>query len=661
MTVRREIAALAAACAAFMSAADVVENALSRRLASYADISMGEHVQDMLAKRVAEMDNAANDAWAALETPAEIAAYRAKLRDGMVAAVGGFPARTPLNPRTLSVSRRGGYTIEGVVFESRPGHFVTAHLFLPADPAFSPPYPGVLIACGHEKTGKGAPGYQRAAVVVVRRGFAALVYDPIDQGERQQLPGSGLWDVGGHVNIGLRAHLVGWGAAQFRIWDGIRALDMLASRQEVDSSRIAVAGMSGGGTMSAYLNAVDWRCRAAVPAGFLTSMTHLAYGCGPQDCEQIIHGQLAFGLNHLSLMLMNGESALCPCFTWGDFFPYPGSLDTLRRAQAFRSREGRPGLIDHFDCPGPHHWYESEKGALSAWLLRHLSGDKAAWPADRSELLRLDVGFDYGRVDCGLAGKPECEVLAGKGAMSLPGARSAYDIIADELSRLEKTRRPAAPGAVAGVAGIRADAAKDAVAISCGSLKGDGAEASLAVVDMPDGVRVPVVAFLPSAVRGAPVVLAGDALDRKGYAARVRSLLADGRPVAVVEMRGFGETGSTARRVYWASRSPDQELAAKLSWLGENLVARRAEDLLAAERWFAGLVGGAKAELFAEGRAVVPAAHAYFLARDRFASFSSARAPRSWTDMVRDASLPISFAEIVYGGLRAYDWTDLVN
>ncbi|MBQ6327550.1 MAG: hypothetical protein IJI35_00920, partial [Kiritimatiellae bacterium] len=178
---------------------DVVEEALSRKLASYAHMNMGEHMQELLVNRVAEMDNAADDAWFALKTPGEIAAYRARLRDRMIAAVGGFPERTPLNPQHFDVYKRDGYTIEGIVFESRPRHYVTAQFFIPADPAFKPPYPGVLITCGHTKTGKDAPGHQRAAVVAAKRGFATLIYDPVDQGERQQLPGTDIWSVGGHV------------------------------------------------------------------------------------------------------------------------------------------------------------------------------------------------------------------------------------------------------------------------------------------------------------------------------------------------------------------------------------------------------------------------------------------------------------------------------
>lgn len=650
-----------AAFAAEAFAGDVVDDALARSLATYDSQYMGDHLQVLVANRVVAADRAADEAWAALKTPEEIAAYRAKLRDGMVAAIGGFPEKTPLNARTLATFRRDGYTIENVVFESRPGVFVTAQFFMPEGASASRPVPGVLVSCGHSGNGKAFPCYQRAAVVFAKGGFATLIYDPVDQGERQQLPGTKVMNVGGHVNAGLRAHLIGWNEAQFRIWDGIRAMDLLASRPEVDAKRIGVTGMSGGGTLSAYLNAVDWRFAAACPSGYLTSIADLCERWGPQDCEQIIHGQLALGLNHLSLMLMNGGSAFCPGFTWADAFPFSGSMETFAKARDFRRREGRGDSIDCFDCPGPHHWYESEKHAQVAWFRRHLMGEEAAWPADRAKLLRLDIGFSYDKVDCGLAGKPECEVLSGRGVMSLPGARSVYDLLADELSRIEKARSPVTPEIVRRTAGISVGAAAAAVECAAERIERDGITVHFAVLDMPDMARVPVTAFFPSEPSGAPVMIAGDAASRTAYAAKVRGLLAVGRAVAVAEMRGFGETGRTGRQMYWAKKGADQEIAADLSWLGENLVARRAEDLLAAGGWFAKLCGGAKCELRAAGGAVVAAAHAYFVGREMFASFAAERAPKSWTEAMKDTSFEPKFSDLVFGGLKAYDWADLVK
>ena len=644
---------------------DAVDDALQAPLSGYAGKPTSTFLHDKTLNEVVERDLAADAAWERLSSAAEITAYRERLRDGMIAAVGGFPARTPLNAQIVATVGRDGYKIEKVLFESRPKHYVTALAFVPerAGAEASQPgrkYPGVLVTCGHDVDGKGAKGNQRACVVLAKSGFVAMIYDPIDQGERKQLPESDLRSVSGHVNTGLRAHLLGWGAAQFRIWDGIRALDLLASRADVDATRLGVTGMSGGGTLSSYLNAVDWRYKAACPMGFLTTMRALGDRCGPQDSEQIIHGQLAMGLNHLSLMLMNGGSALCPGFTFGDFFPYFGSMESFRKAKAFREREGAPERLDRFECAGPHGWYESEKQALALWFRRHLAGDEKAWPPDMKALRRVDIGFDYEKVDSGLAGTPEGEVLGGKGVMSVPGARSVYDIMKDELSRLEGARGPVTKEAVRKVAGIRPAAECTATACAERDETVGGVKVKSVVLEMRDGMRVPVMALAGDAQRGAqnPVLIVGDA-ERKEYAGLVRKLLAEGRAVGIVELRGFGESKPLVRSTYWSRTG--QEAAAFLSWMGENMVARRTEDLIAASEWFAGAVGGAKAVLHAEGGAVTAAAHAYFLERERFASFESERAPESWTELVRNPSLVPKFSDLVYGGLKVYDWKELIK
>ncbi len=649
------------ALAGLVARGDAIDEALANRPGLFAGKAANSAVFDAALAKVSSLDRAADRKWSVLKTPEEIAAYRDGLRRGLADAVGGFPERTPLNIRSYGVVERDGYTIEKLLFESRPRHFVTGLLFLPRDSRFKAPYPGVVVTCGHWPEAMHARETQRTCVVLAKSGIASLIYDPIDQGERQQLPGTRIASVSGHVNAGLRAHLVGWGTAQFRIWDGVRALDVLQARKEVDAKRVGVTGMSGGGTLSAYLNAFDTRYRAAAPMGFITTMRALADRLGPQDSEQVIHGQLAFGLNHLALLLMNGGSAVCPGFSFGDAFPYAGSVETYERAHEFCVAEGRGDSLDSFDCAGPHDWYESEKQSLAHWMRRHLTGDASAWPVDRTAFRRMDAGFDYARVDVGLAGTAEGKVLGGKGVMSLPGARSVYDLIAERLEELERTRpKTPDPAAVRKILGLREGEA--AVALAERTVETNGMRIVTTALEMSDGTRIPVAAFLPAEVRGVPVMIASDAAKASELVPQVRMLLAEGRPVAVVEARGFGPiAASHVRSTYWSGKGLDQEIAAMLDWCGESLVARRAEDYLAAGAWFMGLTG-TLAELRSTGGAVVAAVHAYYFGRDRFVRFVSERAPDSWTHLVRNPRSPEPrFSDLVFGALAVYDWPELIR
>ena len=98
------------------------------------------------------------------KTPEEIAAYQKRLREQCLRSIGGLPERTPLNPQVTGGISRPGYAVEKAVFESQPKHYVTALLFLPASERFKPPYPGVLVPCGHFQSAKRTTNISRWAL-----------------------------------------------------------------------------------------------------------------------------------------------------------------------------------------------------------------------------------------------------------------------------------------------------------------------------------------------------------------------------------------------------------------------------------------------------------------------------------------------------------------
>src|SRR5207253_7664132 len=123
-----------------------------------------------------------------------------------------------------------------------------------------------------------------------------LCYDPIGQGERIQLldkDGKPAISRGTdeHDMVGVGALLIGSSTATYRIWDGIRSLDYLAGRAEIDPKRLGCTGNSGGGTLTAYLMALDERIGCAAPSCYITSLERLFATIGPQDAEQQITGQ----------------------------------------------------------------------------------------------------------------------------------------------------------------------------------------------------------------------------------------------------------------------------------------------------------------------------------------------------------------------------------
>ena len=623
------------------------------------------HVRDALLKRVHAADRACDAAWLACDTPEKIRAHQREIRAKTVAAIGGYPERTPLNARTVGTVKLPGCIVERVLFESMPGFYVTANLFLPDDPKFRPPYAGIVQAQGHSFGGKDCDLYQRAGLMAARAGFATFVYDPVDQGERiqRQRPSGKINVVDEHNNIGRRAVLLGWNTARFRIFDGLRAFDYLASRKDVDANRLAVWGQSGGGTLSSYLMALEDRVKAASPSCYLTSMRALAAVSCAQDAEQDIFGQLAFGLNHAGWCLLRAPSPECPSINEGDGFPYNGAVETFEVASEIYRRLGAADKFTFVDASLEHGWTESGRVYGIRWIDRWLSKRAEPWSADPVAVRSLNLAFNLEDHDYALFGKREVNVTPHGDVRELPGVKSAYDFMREEGERLEKARKPLDRATFLSVTGIRDQADLAAVEKDLPSeAHGTFSATKSILMRTDDFTQIPSIVFTPW-TRGSaslPVLVLGDRTDRRWLTPEVESLLAAGRTVMVADLRGFAETGTSYFRFYGCPDA-DEDHAMLHYWLGENLVAKRAEDLVLVARKLSRQCGGAKVEVVASGRAAIPAAHARFAAPELLAGVRVKDAPLSWKALLADPQAPYRFANVVHGAYRHYDWTDLLK
>ena len=202
-------------------------------------------VQEYFVGRIRGVEREADRVRQALKTRADAEQYVQSVRQRIRTSFGPFPDKTPLNARVTGVVRRDEYRIEKVIFESRPGFLVTANLYLPTGRRF--PLPGVVGTCGHSDNGKAAEAYQSFAQGLARLGYVVLIFDPLGQGERAQYrdarskPGRGL-GVTEHLRAGNQQFLVGEFLGAWRAWDGIRALDYLLGRAEVDPRHVGVTG-----------------------------------------------------------------------------------------------------------------------------------------------------------------------------------------------------------------------------------------------------------------------------------------------------------------------------------------------------------------------------------------------------------------------------------
>ncbi len=303
--------------------------------------------------------------------------------------IGGELKKTPLNARTTGIIHRADYQIEKLIFESQPEFYVTANLYIPKSGAR--PLPGILAPLGHTSDGKAYRSYQTAFQNLARRGFAVLTWDPPGQGERLQYVDpatnrSPYGPTGEHDRFGWPALLAGSTTTQFEVWDGIRALDYLLSRPDIDAKRIGCCGHSGGGTQTMFLCALEPRISAAV---VVEGNTENLAGADYQppgafaDAEQNLIGSLKVPLDRGDLLCAFAPKPLLVCYTPIDagttYSPtyIEGATEIFDELSAAYNACGARNNVALFSSALPHDYDYFQRRETYRWFGKWLLNEQA--------------------------------------------------------------------------------------------------------------------------------------------------------------------------------------------------------------------------------------------------------------------------------------------
>lgn len=325
-------------------------------------------MQEYYVAKIAGLEKRELEKKAALKSKAEAEAYVREVREKIAKVFMPMPKKkVPLRPRITGMLDRDQYTVEKIIFQSRPKFYVTANLYLPKGRQGR--VPGVVGTCGHSSNGKNAEAYQSFAQGLARQGTACLIYDPIGQGERwQYLDGEGRPLLKGptreHNMAGNQMELVGEFLGSWRAWDGIRALDYLLSRPEIDSKRIGVTGNSGGGTMTTWLLGVEPRWTMGAPACFVTTWRHNMENELPQDNEQCPPGSLAMGLDHDDYLAAMAPKPVIILAKERDFFDVRGAEEVFGRLRRLYRLLGAEENIKLQIGPTTHGYSQENREAM---------------------------------------------------------------------------------------------------------------------------------------------------------------------------------------------------------------------------------------------------------------------------------------------------------
>jgi dienelactone hydrolase len=292
--------------------------------------------------------------------------------------VGPFPERNPLNPKIIRTLNKDGYRIEHIVYESQPGFYVTSSLFIPGSLTKKSKAPAIIYCSGHSAEGYRSAVYLNTIANLVKKGFIVFAFDPVGQGERYEYldPSTGksmIPGYGEHSYAGCQSFITGSSQARYMIWDGIRAVDYLLTRKEVDPARIGITGRSGGGTQSAYIAAMDDRIYAAAPENYLTNFTRLLQNIGPQDAEQNMFNIIASGLDHPDLLLVRAPKPMLMITTTRDIFNIQGVLETEKEVARIYKAYGKEDNFTRTEDDAPHASTVKNREAMYAFFRKHLN------------------------------------------------------------------------------------------------------------------------------------------------------------------------------------------------------------------------------------------------------------------------------------------------
>lgn len=299
--------------------------------------------------------------------PEAVAAWRAAARSKLVELLGGFPARkVPLGPELGEPVRKPGYTRRSVVFATRPGMAAFGYLLVPE--GLKGPTSAVVCLPGHGRgiddlVGLGPDGNDRPdrdgyqhdyALQCVEQGHVVLALEPLgfghrrDPAARKSGPEASSCQPAAGAALMLGETLLGW-----RVWDTSRAVDLLQTIPEVDPSRIATMGISGGGTITLYAAALDDRVKVALLScsycTFRDSIYSVAH-CIDNYVPGILHWFEASDLAAL----------IAPRYLFAEaglddpIFPVVGVHKALRDAERAFAAQGASGHVDHHIFDGEH-------------------------------------------------------------------------------------------------------------------------------------------------------------------------------------------------------------------------------------------------------------------------------------------------------------------
>lgn len=282
------------------------------------------------------------------------------------------PERTPLQATVTGELRGDGFVVEKLHYQSQPGLYVTANLYRPAGDAGSERRPAVLYVCGHSPRGRDGnkTAFQSHGIWFARHGYVCLVVDTLQLGEIPAV------HHGTYSEERWWWHSRGYTPAGVECWNGVRGIDYLSSRPDVDPDRIAVTGISGGGAVTFWVAAADERVSVAVPVSGMGDLpSYVADRVVDEHCDcMFLHNTFEWPWTRIAalvaprpLLFVNSDRDA--------LFPMDANERVSARLERLYALFGAGELVGTVVSLGGHAYREDIRRAVYRFVRTHLTGD----------------------------------------------------------------------------------------------------------------------------------------------------------------------------------------------------------------------------------------------------------------------------------------------
>ncbi|MBN2476159.1 MAG: prolyl oligopeptidase family serine peptidase [Pirellulales bacterium] len=283
-----------------------------------------------------------------------------------------MPDKSPLQATVTGTLAGDGYVVEKLHYQSRPRLYVTGNLYRPAKIEQGERLPAVLYVCGHSHRGRNGnkSAYQSHGIWFARHGYVCLTLDSLQLGEIAAIhhgtyrEGRWWWHSRGYTPAGVEC------------LNGMRGIDYLFGREDVDPQRIAVTGISGGGAATFWIAAADERVRVAVPVSGMADLPSYV-------TNRVINGHCdcMFLYNTFQWPWTRIAALIAPrplLFTNSDLdqiFPMDANDRVINRLERVYSLYGATDFVDAVVSIGGHAYRQDIRQAAYRFINMHLKSD----------------------------------------------------------------------------------------------------------------------------------------------------------------------------------------------------------------------------------------------------------------------------------------------